>query len=62
MAFNPIRFVDEVKREVKRVTWPSWTETRLSTIMVFFMVFVSSIFLFFADQIINAVVKVILGV
>lgn len=62
MAFNPIRFVEEVRREVKRVSWPSWSETRLSTIMVFVMVTLSSVFLFFADQIINAAVKMILGV
>lgn len=62
MAFNPVRFYNEVKREVKKVSWPSWPETRISTIMVFVMVAISSVFLFAADQIINAVVKMILGV
>jgi preprotein translocase subunit SecE len=60
--FNPVRFFSEVKKEVKRVTWPTWPETRVSTIMVFVMVTISSVFLFLADQVINAVIKLILGV
>jgi preprotein translocase subunit SecE len=59
--FKPFRFFDEVKRETKKVTWPTWPETRVSTIMVFVMVTLASLFLFFADQIINGIVKFILG-
>lgn len=60
--FNPVRFAQEVKKEMKRVTWPTWPETRVSTIMVLIMVAVSSVFLFVADQTINALIKFILGV
>ncbi len=59
--FKPLRFFDEVRRETKKVTWPTWPETRVSTIMVFVMVTLASLFLFFADQIINVIVKFILG-
>ncbi len=60
--WKPLQFIDEVKRETKRVTWPTMTETRLSTIMVFIMVALSAVFLFSVDQIINAVIKLILGI
>lgn len=59
---KPLQFIDEVKRETRKITWPSLRETRLTTIMVFIMVAVSSLFLFFTDQVINAVIKMILGI
>ncbi len=59
---NALKFVDEVKREVKKITWPTMTETRTATIMVFVMVAISSIFLFTADQLINFIIKLILGI
>lgn len=60
-GFKPLKFIGEVKRETKRVTWPTWAETRSSTIVVLIMVAVASLFLFTADQIINAFIKMILG-
>ena len=59
---NALKFFDEVKREAKKITWPTMTETRTATIMVFVMVAISSIFLFTADQVINTVIKMILGI
>ena len=38
MAKNPIDFVDQVKTETKKVTWPTKKETIASTIAVFIMV------------------------
>jgi preprotein translocase subunit SecE len=35
---NPIQFFGEVRREISKVTWPTWKETYLMTIMVFIMV------------------------
>ena len=49
---GPATFIREVKSETKKVTWPSRQETTVSMIAVFIMVFISSIFLYFADQII----------
>lgn len=59
--FKPIRFFEEVRKEMKRVNWPTMQETRVSTVMVFVMVAVSSLFLFTADQVINVAIKFILG-
>jgi len=57
---NPIEFVDQVKTETKKVTWPTRKETITSTIAVFIMVTLASLFLFFADQILAFIVNFIL--
>jgi preprotein translocase subunit SecE len=62
MAFSPFKFLQEVRSETAKVTWPTRRETVITTIMVFIMVALSSIFFFVADQIINVVVRFILGV
>lgn len=61
-GFNPMQFVEEVKREARKISWPTLIETRTTTIMVFIMVAISSLFLFTADQIIAAFIKMILGI
>ena len=58
---NPIQFIEQVKAETKKVTWPSRKETIVSTIAVFIMVTVASLFLFFADQILAFLVNFILN-
>ncbi len=58
---SPIQFINEVKAEVKKVTWPSRKETTVSTIAVFIMVALASTFLFFADQILAWMINLILG-
>ena len=59
---GPVAFVKQVKNEAKKVTWPSRQETTMSMIAVFVMVFISSIFLFFADQIIAYAIRLIMGI
>ena len=60
-GFNPVRFFKEVKIEGKKITWPSRQETTVSTIAVFVMVFIASVFLYFADQIMAVAVRLIMG-
>lgn len=60
-AFKPIEFLRQVRQEMARVTWPTRKETTVSTIMVFIMVSIMSVFLFFADQIIAFIIQLILG-
>jgi preprotein translocase subunit SecE len=62
MAFSPFKFLQEVRSETSKVTWPSRRETMITTIMVFIMVAASSIFFFVADQLIRFVVTFILGI
>ena len=60
MAFSPFKFLQEVRTETNKVTWPSRRETTITTIMVFVMVALSSIFFFAADQIIRYLVSFLL--
>ena len=52
MALNPVKFLQEVRQEVSKVTWPTRNETMISTLMVLAMVALASIFFLLADQII----------
>jgi preprotein translocase subunit SecE len=58
---SPFKFLQEVRTEVNKVTWPSRKETMITTVMVFVMVAVASIFFFFADQLILFLVTFLLG-
>ena len=58
---NPIAFTKQVKADAKKVTWPTRKETILSTIMVFIMVVMASIFLFLTDQVVATIIRWILG-
>ncbi|ABD89014.1 preprotein translocase subunit SecE [Rhodopseudomonas rhenobacensis] len=62
MAFSPFKFLQEVRTETSKVTWPSRRETTITTIMVFVMVALASIFFFFADQIIRLFITFLLGI
>jgi preprotein translocase subunit SecE len=59
---NPFKFLQEVQDESRKVTWPTRKETMITTVMVFIMVAVSSVFFLAADQIIRIVVTFILGI
>ena len=48
---NPFTFLQQVRAETAKVTWPSRRETMISTIMVLIMAVIASLFFFTADQI-----------
>lgn len=58
---GPVEFFRQVRSEAKKITWPTRQETMISTIFVFIMVFIASVFLYFADQIIAFLVSKIIG-
>jgi preprotein translocase subunit SecE len=62
MAFSPFKFLQEVRSETAKVTWPTRRETVITTIMVFVMVALASVFFFAADQIIRIFVTAVLGI
>ena len=62
MAFSPFKFLQEVRSETNKVTWPTRRETMITTIMVFVMVALASVFFFLADQVIRVVITFILGI
>ena len=59
---SPFKFLQEVRDEAKKVTWPTRKETTVTTIMVFVMVFIASIFFLLADQVMRIAVSFLLGI
>ena len=59
---SPFKFLQEVREETNKVTWPTRKETMITTAMVFVMVAIASIFFLVADQIIRLAVTFVLGV
>ena len=62
MAVNPVKFLQEVRQEVSKVTWPTRNETVVSTLMVLGMVALASIFFLLADQIISWLIQAVLNI
>ena len=50
---NPFTFLQQVRTEVSKVTWPTRRETLVSSIMVFVMVLLAGLFFFTIDQILS---------
>jgi preprotein translocase subunit SecE len=59
---SPFKFLQEVRAETDKVTWPTRRETLITSIMVFVMVAVTSVLFLVADQVIRIVITFILGV
>ena len=59
--FNPIAFMQEVRQETAKVTWPSRKEVWITTLMVLIMVAFASIFFLLVDQVLSWVVRFVLG-
>ncbi len=62
MAKSPFEFLQEVRDETQKVTWPTRRETAITTAMVFVMAAVAAVFFLIADQIIRFAVTTILGI
>ena len=60
--FNPFKFVQDVKQEAFRVTWPSKKEVLLGGFMVFVLATVAAVFFLLLDQIYKFLLDVILAV
>jgi preprotein translocase subunit SecE len=59
--FNPLVFMQEVRQEVAKVTWPTWKEVWITTLMVLLMVALASVFFLITDQTIAWLVQLVLG-
>jgi preprotein translocase subunit SecE len=59
---SPFKFLQEVRTETEKVTWPTRRETAITTVMVFIMSALAAIFFLISDQIIRFVVTTILSV
>ena len=59
---NPIKFIQEVKQEAFKVTWPTGKETLQGALMVFAMAVVMSIFFLLLDQVLKFFLEMLLKV
>ncbi|HVO04086.1 MAG TPA: preprotein translocase subunit SecE [Candidatus Cybelea sp.] len=58
---SPVEFFRQVRQEVAKVTWPTRKETTLTTVMVFAMVVLASVFFLLVDLGLSNLVSLILG-
>lgn len=58
---SPTKFLQEVRAEGQKVTWPTRRETMVTTLMVFIMTAAMAIFFLFSDMIMRFVVTFIIG-
>jgi preprotein translocase subunit SecE len=59
---NPLKFLQEVRQEAGKITWPTRNETLISTIMVLIMVTLASLFFLASDQVISWLVQLMLSI
>ena len=58
---NPFTFLQQVRSETAKVTWPSRRETLISTVMVVVFAILAIVFFFAADQLMALGIDLILG-
>jgi preprotein translocase subunit SecE len=59
---NPLEFLQQVRTEVSKVTWPTRRETVITTMMVLAMVIAAALFFLAADQVLSFFVSFVLGI
>ena len=59
---KPLRFLQEVRREGGKVTWPSSRETLTGSMMVVIMVAIASVFFLIIDQIFSFGLDKVIGI
>ncbi len=59
---NPFEFLQQVREEAAKVSWPSRRETMVSTVMVFIMVAIASVFFLAVDAVLHRGVQWLLGI
>ena len=59
---NPLKFIQEVKQEAFKVTWPTGKETLQGTLMVVAMAIIASIFFLLLDQVLKFLLELLLKV
>jgi preprotein translocase subunit SecE len=59
---NPLKFINEVKQEAFKVSWPTGKETVQGALMVFAMAVVASVFFLLLDQVLKFLLEALLKV
>tara|TARA_B100000745_G_scaffold167022_1_gene109306 strand:- start:2135 stop:2326 length:192 start_codon:yes stop_codon:yes gene_type:complete len=59
---NPLKFVQSVKQEAFKVTWPTRKEVLVGSAMVFVLATIAAIFFLLLDQIYKVLLDLILAI
>ena len=60
--FSPLRFIQEVKKEAFKVSWPTGKETLTGATMVVLLAIVAAIFFLILDQILKFLLNLALTI
>ena len=58
---NPFEFLQQVRTEVSKVTWPTRRETVITTVMVVLMSIAAALFFLAADWVFSTLVTIVFG-
>ena len=59
---NPLKFIQEVKQEAFKVSWPTSKETMQGTLMVVAMAIIAALFFLLLDQVLKFFLELLLKV
>jgi preprotein translocase subunit SecE len=59
---NPFEFLQQVRTEVAKVTWPSRRETMITAFMVLVMVIAAALFFLAGDWVLSSAISLVLGI
>ena len=59
---NPLKFIQEVKQEAFKVTWPKGREVVIGSLMVFVLASIAAVFFLLLDQIYRFLLDIILTI
>ncbi len=59
---NPLKFIQEVKQEAFKVTWPTRKDVAIGSLMVFVLAAIASVFFLLLDQIYRFLLDIILTI
>ena len=57
---NPLRFLQEVKQEAFKITWPTKKDTVTGSLMVFGLATLAAVFFLLLDQILRFLLNIVL--
>ena len=60
--FNPIKFVQSVKQEAFKVTWPTKRDVMVGSLMVFVLAAIAAVFFLLLDKIYKTLLDLLLTV
>ena len=59
---NPLKFIQEVKQEAFKVTWPKGKDVAIGSLMVFVLASIAAIFFLLLDQVLKFLLEILLKV